>query len=407
MPRLLDVFVRFLHLGCTSFGGPIAHLGYFRREFVERAQWLDDAAFSEIVALCSVLPGPTSSQVGMVIGARRAGPAGGLLAWVGFTGPTAIVLISLGMALRISAAQAGVFTQSAGFGGLLEGFAAAAAAVVALAVYQLGRNLIRTRIDAGIALTALAIALVADRYAPTFQWLALATGGALGAVFLRNASALPLRAPALAVSRRTATICGAAFVLLLVGLPIVAPAGSYLDLFATFFRAGSLVFGGGHVVLPFLQSFIGAGVSERTFFAGYGVTQAMPGPLFAFSGFLGAVTRPLGGVPAALVALAGIFLPSFLLIAAVMPLWKALRELPRASATLAGVNAAVVGLLAAVLVDPIATSLVHDPLGIALALAAFALLLYARWPAWLPVALCGAAGLFLRSGIIEQLIHRA
>ena len=179
MPRLLDVFVRFLHLGCTSFGGPIAHLGYFRREFVERAQWLDDAAFSEIVALCSVLPGPTSSQVGMVIGARRAGPAGGLLAWVGFTGPTAIVLISLGMALRISAAQAGVFTQSAGFGGLLEGFAAAAAAVVALAVYQLGRNLIRTRIDAGIALTALAIALVADRYAPTFQWLALATGGAL------------------------------------------------------------------------------------------------------------------------------------------------------------------------------------------------------------------------------------
>jgi chromate transporter len=405
VPRLVEVFVRFLRLGCSSFGGPIAHLGYFRREFVERAKWLDDAAFTEIVALCSVLPGPTSSQVGIVVGARRAGPFGGLLAWLAFTGPTAIVLIAFGIALRSLAAAGGNFTQSAGFGGMLEGFAAAAAAVVALALLQIGRNLIRTRIDAGIAVAALCIALAADRFAPSFQWLAIAAGGGLGATFVRRAPALPLHAPALAVSRRTASICGGAFVLLLVGLPIVAPAGGYLDLFATFFRAGSLVFGGGHVVLPFLQGLIGASVSERTFFAGYGVTQAMPGPLFAFSGFLGAASRPLGGVVAALVALTGIFLPSFLLIAAVMPLWKALRELPRANAALAGINASVVGLLAAVLIDPIATTLVRDPLGILLALAAFALLAWARLPAWIPVLLCGAAGFLVRAGNLAHLAH--
>jgi chromate transporter len=397
--RYVEVFVCFLRLGLTSFGGPVAHLGYFRRAFVSRAQWLDDAAFTEIVALCSVLPGPTSSQVGIIIGARRAGMLGGLFAWLGFTGPTAVVLITIGLALRASTDAGGAsFTRSAAFGGVLEGFAAAAAAVVLLAVVQIARNLIRGRIEAAIALCGCALALVADRYAPSFQWVALAAGGTLGASFVRDAPALPGSAPVIAVSRSVALACGAAFTVLLVGLPIVAVPGTYLDLFATFFRAGSLVFGGGHVVLPFLQTLIGSSVSERTFFAGYGVTQAMPGPLFSFSGFLGAAGRPLGGIAAALVALAGIFAPSFLLIAAVMPLWSALRELPRARTVLAGINASVVGVLGAVLVDPIATTLAREPLDIALALVAFAMLAAARLPAWAVVIACGAIGCGVRAG---------
>jgi chromate transporter len=275
--------------------------------------------------------------------------------------------------------------------------AAAAAAVVAIAVVQLARNVLRTRSHVAAALVAFALALVLDRFAPAFTWVALAAGGALGSVFGRAPSALPARSPAFSVSRRTATIAGGLFVVLLAGLPLVAVPGTYLETFATFYRAGSLVFGGGHVVLPFLQGIIGSGVSERTFFAGYGATQAMPGPLFTFAAFLGAVTRPLGGVMGALAALAGIFLPSFLLLAAVIPLWSALRQLPRAAETLGGLNAAVAGLLAAVFVDPILTSLVRDPVGIALALFAALTLLWGRFPAWVTVACCALLGVLIRS----------
>jgi chromate transporter len=392
-----EVFVRFLRLGCTSFGGPIAHLGYFRREFVDRSKWLEDAAFAEIVALCSVLPGPTSSQVGILLGARRAGPVGGLLAWLGFTTPSALLLAAFGLFLDRAAAGADPVSNTAAFGGALEGLAAAAAAVVAIAVVQLGRTLLRNRLDAGIAGLAFLLALGLDRFAPAFQWLALVAGGLIGGRFAKPAVALPKGAPVLAISRNVAFGAGAAFVVLLAGLPIVAPQHGYLATFATFFRAGALVFGGGHVVLPFLQSLIGNGVSERTFFAGYGAAQAVPGPLFTFASFLGAVLQPFGGAVGALVALVGIFLPSFLLLAAVVPLWAALRELPRSTQVLAGLNAAVVGLLAAVFVDPIATTLFRDPVGIAIAIVALALLAWARLPAWAVVCFCALGGVLIRS----------
>ncbi len=395
---VVEVFARFLRLGCTSFGGPVAHLGYFRREFVERARWLDDAAFAEIVALCSVLPGPTSSQVGIVLGARRAGPLGGALAWVAFTAPSALVLTGFGLALRASAQSGRTgFAHGTAYAGALEGLGAAAAAVVLLAVVQLARTLLAARAARAIAAGALLLALAVDRYAPVYQWALLAAGGLSGAALRLGGSSLPAHAPPLALSRHAALAAGSAFVLILVGLPLVAPRGSYLDLFATFFRAGSLVFGGGHVVLPFLQTLIGGRVPTATFFAGYGAAQAVPGPLFTFAAFLGAVDRETGGPLAALVALLGIFAPSFFLIAAVVPLWSALRSLPHAGSVLAGLNAAVVGLLAAVFVDPIATTLAHRPLGIALALVAAALLGFARWPAWAVVILSAALGGAARS----------
>ena len=394
----VEVFVRFLRLGCTSFGGPVAHLGYFRRDLVTKARWLDDAAFAEIVALCSILPGPTSSQVGIVLGARRAGPIGGLLAWLAFTTPSAILLTAFGLGLRAaSSAAPGSFARSPRFEGALEGLAAAAAAVVAIAVFQLGRSVVRTRLDAGIAILALLLALVVDRFAPSFQWIPLLAGGALGYAFGSAPAALPVKAPPLALSHRTGFIAGGAFVVLLVGLPIVALPGTYFALFASFYRAGSLVFGGGHVVLSFLQSFIGNGVSERTFYAGYGAAQAVPGPLFTFAAFVGAVLQPGGGILGALVALIGIFLPSFLLLGAVIPLWTALRELPRAAQTLGGLNAAVVGLLAAVFIDPIATTLARDPAGIGIAILALLTLTFARFPAWLTVFCCAVLGILIRS----------
>jgi chromate transporter len=394
--RPADVFLRFLRLGCTSFGGPIAHLGYFRREFVDRAKWLDNAQFTEIVALCSVLPGPTSSQVGMLVGARRAGPLGAFLAWLGFTTPSALILTAFGLLLA-GAAGGGLISAGGALSGALEGLAAAAAAVVLIAVVQLARTLVRTRIDAGIALVAFALALVFDRFAPAFQWVALAAGGVLGGFFIKTAAGLPSGPPILTVPRRAGYIAGAAFIVLLAGLPIVAPQAGYLALFATFFRAGSLVFGGGHVVLPFLQGFIGPQISERTFFAGYGAAQAVPGPLFTFAAFLGAAVHPFGGAAGALVAIVGIFLPSFLLLTAVVPLWSALRELPHAAETLAGLNAAVVGLLAAVFVDPIGTTLAHDPLGIAIAVLAAAVLWSGRVPAWLVVLVCALVTALIRS----------
>ena len=330
---------------------------------------------------------------------RRAGGLGSFLAWLAFTTPSALLLGAFGLGLRAAASGAGPesLAEQPAFGGALEGLAAAAAAVVLVAVVQLGRNLVRSRLEAAIAAGAFLIALGVDRYAPSFQWLALLGGGVAGGVFDRGVP-LPAGAPLLKVSRRTGMIAGGTFVALLALLPIVADPNGYLGLFATFFRAGSLVFGGGHVVLPFLQSLVGPGrVPERVFFAGYGAAQAVPGPLFTFAAFLGAVDRPLGGALAALVALLGIFAPSFLLIAAVVPLWSALRQLPRASGTLAGLGAAVVGLLAAVFVDPIATTLARDPAGIAIALVALALLAWARLPAWPVVFLCALSGAMFRA----------
>ena len=380
MRAAYDVLIRFGRLGLTSFGGPVAHLGYFRHEFVERARWLDDAAFTEIVALCSVLPGPTSSQVGIVLGLRRAGWLGAFAAWFAFSLPSALALGAFGIAL--GNADAAGTAHAPALAAVTRGLLAAAAAVVLLAVVGLTRTLVTTRLAIALAGFALVAGLVLNRFAAEYGWLVLVVGGALGAA-LGRPRAMPRNAPIAHVTRRTGLVAAAVFAIVLVTLPLVTEPGSALGLFAFFFRAGSLVFGGGHVVLAFLQSAIGVIVDRRTFFAGYGAAQAVPGPLFTFSAFLGAANSSSAtGIEGAAIALAGIFAPSFLLVAAVVPLWRALRDLPRAGAALDGINATVVGLLAAVFVDPIATSLVRAPFAAVLALVAFAILARTHVPPW-------------------------
>jgi chromate transporter len=387
-----EVFARFLRLGLSSFGGPVAHLGYFRREFVERARWLDDATFGEIVAVCSALPGPTSSQVGMSLGALRAGPLGALAAWVAFTTPSAVLLGLFGLALRTGASSA--FQTAPAWLGAEAGLLGAAAAVVVLAVYGLARSLAHTTATRAIAVAALVLALAVDRYAPQLQWLPL-LGGALGGFFaVREGPQSPSASSIPRAGTRAALIAFGAFLALAVLLPAVAPPGSYVELFSQFFRAGSLVFGGGHVVLPLIRGFIGPeAISNANFFAGYAAAQAVPGPLFTFASFVGAA-NPSGasGAAGALVATLGIFAPSFFLLVLAFPLWNALRSWPRAAAVLAGINASVVGLLGAVAVDPIARQVVASPLALAAGIAALGALFALKAPSWAVVIASGALG---------------
>ena len=368
-----DVFRIFLRLGLTSFGGPIAHLGYFRREFVERRPWLDEPAFAAIVAFCSVLPGPTSSQVGMLIGLTRAGAGGAFAAWLAFTAPSAIAMTLFALALHALEAGGGV-TGSGWFTGLLAGLTAAAAAVVAQAVLSLARALCTDRETQTIALGATILAIAVGGTAG-LGWLPIALGAAVGALFLRGSGpavatpALPIRVP------RAVAIGGAVVFILTVALLfapewLVAPPVALLE---TIVRAGTLVFGGGHVVLPLLQDLVGQGLlPARDFFAGYGLVQAMPGPLFTFAAFIGAANASsLNGIPGALVATVAIFVPSFALIFALAPVWDRARALPGAAAALRGANAS----------------------GIGIALAAYALIAVWKFPPWVVVvasALLGA-----------------
>lgn len=391
-----EVFRIFLRLGLTSFGGPIAHLGYLRREFVERRQWLDAAAFTDIVAFCSVLPGPTSSQVGMLIGLSRAGPPGALAAWIGFTGPSATIMTLAALALQSLNARAGV-TSSAWFTGMLAGLTAAAAAVVAQAALALARSLCTERITQTIALasTIVAIAIAATGLSG-FIWVPIALGALAGLAFIRSdgpaiaaVTAFPFRVSHAAAVAGAAVFLGA---LAMLGLP-PTPA---VTMVATVIRAGTLVFGGGHVVLPLLQGLVTHGLlSAQDFFAGYGVVQAMPGPLFTFSSFVGAAnSSPLHGPLGAFVATVAIFVPSFALIFALAPAWNRVRMLPGASHALRGANASVVGLLGGVLFRPILTTLLPSTYGIGIAVAAFALVEVWKLPPWTIVvggALFGAA----------------
>lgn len=388
-----DVFRTFLRLGLTSFGGPTAHLGYFRREFVERRGWIDAPTFAALVGLCSVLPGPTSSQVGMLIGLIRAGAAGATLAWIAFTLPSAVALVGFAALLHALEGHAGI-VESGWFAGLLAGLGAAAAAVVAQAVLALGRSLCTDRETISIALGA-AILAIALGGTPGWQWLPIALGALIGALVLHGTApaevpALPFRIPR-AAAITAGVVFGAVVVVLLVPLGSAVPGAALLT---TTLRAGALVFGGGHVVLPLLQGLVSDGlISARDFFAGYGVTQAMPGPLFTFAAFLGAVnTSPLSGVPGALAATVAIFIPSFALIFAIVPLWNRLRSAPRAAAVLRGVNASVVGLLGAVLYHPLLTGLEASRAGIAIALAAFALIDAWKCAPWIVVLASAALG---------------
>jgi chromate transporter len=401
------VFLVALRLGITSFGGPIAHLAYFQNEYVVRRRWLDEAAYAEIVALCQSLPGPTSSEVGIAIGLLRAGPAGAVAAWLGFTLPSAIALVLFAL-----------FVDQLGdpAAGWIHGLSLVAVAVVALAVWSMARGLAWDALRAPVALAAAAAALAFP--SALTQIAIIAVAGAVGWGLLRGPATtapVPLAVP---IGRRVALACAALFLALLVVLPVarVTTASGGLALFDSFYRAGALVFGGGHVVLPLLHAEVvpSGWVTEDQFLAGYGAAQAVPGPLFTFAAYLGAVivpspcssplvfcdlfsldSWPPNGPLAVMVALVAIFLPAFLLVFAALPSWGALRERADAQAALRGINAAVVGILLAALITPVASSAIRGPVDVAFVLAALAMLL-GKLPPWFVVITIAAIASVLR-----------
>ena len=388
------VFLIFLRLGLTSFGGPVAHLGYFREEFVARRGWLTEDAYADLVALCQFLPGPASSQVGLALGLRQAGWGGALAAWLGFTLPSALVMALLGLGL--------VAGQGLVPAGVLHGLKVAAVAVVAQAVWGMARSLCRGPARLLLMVLACALALLWPGVVGQVGAMLVAALAGLGLRGRAGAMPAPPSQGGLAAGVRphTGALLLAAFAALLVLLPLAARAWpqGWLVLADAFYRAGALVVGGGHVVLPLLQAEVVATgwVAADDFLAGYGLAQAVPGPLFTFAAFLGAAAgHGAGGWLGAAVCLVAIFVPAFLLVAGALPFWDRLRHNARARAALAGVNAAVVGLLLAALYHPVWTSAIHAPADLALALAAFAALVWARVPPWLVVPLCGAAGWLL------------
>ncbi len=390
MRRVWEVLLTAGWLGLTSFGGPVAHIGYFREAYVVRRRWLDEDTFAGLVALCQFLPGPASSQLGIAIGIRRAGLLGGLAAWFAFTLPSAAALILFAYGVQSLGDQADT--------GWLHGLKVVAVAVVALALWGMARTLAPDKPRVTIAALA-AIALLA---APGIaaQLAVIAGGGLLGLALLRTDASQPPQADAQRGTPLLAVAALAAFVALLIVLPVAARLvdNGALAVADSFYRAGSLVFGGGHVVLPLLEAEVvpPGWVTKDVFIAGYGAAQAVPGPLFTFAGYLGAAMdvvspRWLGG----LLALGAIFLPSFFLVAGVLPFWERLRGLARVRRALMGVNAAVVGLLLAALYDPVWTSAVRAPEDFALTVGAFALLAFWRVPPWAVVALAAGVGALL------------
>lgn len=387
MPACLEVFLLFLRLGLTSFGGPVAHLGYFRGEFVERRKWLDEHAYSDIVALSQFLPGPASSKVGMTIGLMRAGWAGMLAAWVAFTLPSAILLIVFGLGLSRYGGIAG--------SGAVHGLKIVAVAIVAQAVWGMARSLCPDRPRAMLAVAATLLTLML----PTAwsQVGAIVACGLVGAMLLRVPPRPLPAAMTLNIGARTGAFAIVLFFLLLAGLPVAAELSgqAWLAQFAGFYRSGALVFGGGHVVLPLLQSTaVGGGmVSNADFLAGYGAAQAVPGPLFTFAAFLGTVsTGPLSGWAGGLTMLAAIFLPAALLVVAALPFWHLLRTRPGIQNAVAGINAGVVGILLSALYNPVWVSAIGSSADFGLALLCFALLTVMRWPPLLVVAIAAAGG---------------
>jgi chromate transporter len=382
----LEVLAVATRLGLTSFGGPVAHLGYFRSEYVVRRRWLDEQTYADVVALCQFLPGPASSQVGIAIGIFRAGLLGGLAAWLGFTLPSATALVLFALGIR------GLDLSAAGW---LLGLKIAAVAVVAQAVWGMARTLCPDRERASIAIVA---ALVVTAWPTAWgQVLVIAVAGVVGLRLLPGSGDSGAPHARVPFGRPLGLAALTVFFALLVALPVLryltgSPA---LAVFDSFYRAGSLVFGGGHVVLPLLQAEVvpPGWVSNEQFLAGYGAAQAVPGPLFTLAAYLGAVMHPWPtGWLGALVALTAIFLPAFLLVVGTLPFWDALRARPGFRAALRGINAAVVGLLLAALYRPVWTSAIHAPADFALALAAFGLLALWGSPPWLVVAFAAAAG---------------
>jgi len=394
-----EVLAVFLKLGLTCFGGPIAHLGYFRREFVERRRWLDDETFTDLVGLCQFLPGPASSQVGFSIGLLRAGWLGGLAAWLGFTLPS--VLLLLGFA-AIAPSLGGAVGS-----GSIHGLKLVAVAVVAQAVLDMARRLCPDRRRAAIALIAIAaLSILTTVYA---QLIVIALGAVLGLALCQttvssDTSRVPPHSQEICVSRTVGAVALTLFCVLLLGLPALVglDAGQTVKVFEAFYRSGALVFGGGHVVLPLLQQqTVATGwISPNDFLAGYGAAQAVPGPLFTFAAFLGwMMAEAPNHWTGAFLATAGIFLPGLLLVLAALPYWQALRAHPSMAALLAGVNATVVGLLATALYSPVWTSAVLSELDFAIAALGFFLLTRWKVPPLAVVMLC------LLAGVAEAILH--
>jgi chromate transporter len=372
------VFTIFLLLGLTSFGGPLAHLGYFRREFVIRRQWLDERAYADLVALCQFLPGPASSQVGFALGLSRRGLATGLAAWLGFTLPSALLLFFFA---TIAASFTGAAATAA-----IHGLKIVAVAVVAQALWGMARSL--TPDPPRIAIAALAALLAFIVAGSLGQVLTIAGGAILGLLFCRGITAIDAAPLGVTVSRRLALLSLALFVLLFAAGALLAPANHAAAVFHAFYRSGALVFGGGHVVLPLLSDAVvrPGWISPATFLTGYGAAQAVPGPLFTISAYMGALldTPPNGALGAA-IALVAIFLPGLLLVMGTLPYWDALRRRPNLQAAMRGINAAVVGILAAALYAPLWTSAITSWRDAALAAGSFALLVFAALPSWIIV----------------------
>jgi chromate transporter len=385
-----EVFGAFLRLGLTSFGGPIAHLGYFHEAFVVRRKWLDERTFVDTVALCQFLPGPASSQTGLAIGLMRAGYAGALAAWTGFTLPSAIALVLFAYGASALNGPIGA--------GLLHGLKLVAVAIVAQAVWGMARSLAPDRERASIAVVAALIVLFST--SSLAQIGAIVLGGIAGLWLCRSDAPSAVGHMPSPVSRRAGLVALALFFILLAGLPILramgAPQG--VAVFDAFYRSGALVFGGGHVVLPLLRdAFVGPGwVGDNAFLAGYGAAQAVPGPLFTFAAYLGAVVSATPhGVAGAALGLFGIFLPGILVLLGTLPFWDTFRRRAGAQAIMRGINAAVVGLLGAALYNPVWVNSVGSPKDFGVALAGFVLLTAWRTPPLVVVVLGALAGMAL------------
>ncbi|KHL95575.1 ChrA protein [Paenibacillus sp. IHB B 3415] len=382
---LLEVLLVSAKLGLTSFGGPIAHLGYFHNEYIRRRKWMDERSYADLVALCQFLPGPASSQVGIGIGVVRAGLLGGMVAWLGFTLPSVIALVAFAFLLQ------GYDIGSAGW---IHGLKIVAVAIVAHAILGMGQKLTPDRDRVTIAVIGAAVTL--SWQTAYSQVLTIAAAGIVGVWLYRKKTAEGTANLHVSISRTFAIFCLLLFFGLLVALPLLrgtAETGG-LAIFDSFYRSGSLVFGGGHVVLPLLErEVVPTGwVSQADFLAGYGATQAVPGPLFTFASYLGALT---GGVTGAIVATSAIFLPAFLLVVGALPFWNSLRKSKKIQGALAGINAAVVGILLAALYDPLWTSAIVEPMDFALAAILFIMLVFWKLPPWVVVVAGSAGGMLL------------
>ncbi|MFI2856282.1 chromate efflux transporter [Paenibacillus sp. JSM ZJ436] len=377
----LEVLAVSTKLGLTSFGGPVAHIGYFHNEYIRRRKWMDERSYADLVALCQFLPGPASSQVGIGIGVIRGGLVGGLIAWLGFTLPSVVALVLFALLLQ---------GMDLGNAGWIHGLKLVAVAIVAHAILGMGQKLAPDRSRATLAIAAASIALL---WQSVFSQVGIiVAAGLFGLWMYRKAETPEVTDLNIPVKRGVALFCLVLFAALLAALPLLrqGAVSGWLPLFDSFYRSGSLVFGGGHVVLPLLErEVVPAGwVNKEDFLAGYGAAQAVPGPLFTFAAFLGTLA---GGISGAVIATAAIFLPAFLLIIGTLPFWNAMRRNPKVQGALVGINAAVVGILLAALYDPLWTTTILSPADFAMAAVFFLMLVFWKLPPWV-IVIAGALG---------------